>query len=217
MNGAQFRSLRESLGLPVSWIARVSGVAERQVRRWENDDSPIKDEALLLLVQMEGDAGQTRAALEQNVRENPDVPLYAYRDDEELWRDHKSYAKERIPATYYRAILQRVAESKAVPIYYIPTPVRIDNGEQQRAAKLRGRNFEKYYPAEMLDGPFERKELMIGFEPPHPRRPFGRLPFFLRDGLDEVLIYELVPGSTALSPNGLDVLASKYRLVVSAT
>lgn len=211
MNGAQFRTLRESLGLPVSWIARTSGVAERQVRRWENEDAPVKDDALLLLVQMQGEATQTRIELEQSVRENPDVPLYAYRDDDELWRDHPSYARDRIPASYYRAILQRVAEAKDVPIHYIPTPIEINEQSQEKASLLRGRNLERFYPALMLDGPFAGRELMIEFEPPHPRRPFGRMPFLPADGNGQTYIYELVPGSTTLSSNGYDVLASQYR------
>jgi len=44
MTGAEFRVIRDGLGLPTKWVARALGVSPRTVARWEAGESWIQPE-----------------------------------------------------------------------------------------------------------------------------------------------------------------------------
>lgn len=203
-----FKVLRESLGLPASWVASELGVLDRQVRRWEQGASDIPAAAWECLLAAYSDAAVTEQAILQRVRARPDAPLYSPRNDEELWRDLPGFKNTNLPASHYRAILARVATAQGVSLYYNPEPY-LETGARN-ALELRGANPQKYYPAYMEGGPFDGRTLSIEFEPPHPRRPFGRLPFYSDQLGSPTYHYVLAEDSVMLSENAYDVIECRY-------
>lgn len=53
LTAAEFKTVRESLGLSADWIAERVGVQVRTVRRWEDGTSPIPEDAWVALVRLE--------------------------------------------------------------------------------------------------------------------------------------------------------------------
>ena len=70
-----------------------------------------------------------------------------------------------------------------------PLPESVISGRPE----LRGQNLDKFYPAFMEGGPFDGRELSIEYEPPHPRMPFGKLPFISATPGAPSYHYDLVP------------------------
>lgn len=203
-----FKVLREGLGLPARWVASELGVLDRQVRRWEQGASDIPSGAWECLLSVYGDAAVTEQAILQRLRARPDAPLYSPRNDGELWRDLPGFKNTNLPASHYRAILARVAAAEGVSLHYNPEPLR--EAETREALEVRGANLEKYYPAHMEGGPFDGRTLSIEFEPPHPRRPFGRLPFHSDQPGAPSYHYVLVEDSVMLSDSSHDVVECRY-------
>lgn len=94
MTPAEFRTLRESLGLDVAACCRLFAVADRTVRRWDAGRLPIPEGVIRQLLDV--DAGfesiardAVRKALDEQARrgESPkDIALVRYRTDEDLAR-----------------------------------------------------------------------------------------------------------------------------------
>lgn len=114
MTPAAFTILRESLGLPIPWLAEQCGVGERTARYWGTGRSAIPDDAIHLLVDLEAVAAtaahQALVSIEQQIklhgRTAEPVLLVAYRTDAELWQYRPDM--EGLPAQFHRAILGRV-------------------------------------------------------------------------------------------------------------
>lgn len=129
MTPAELKTLRESLGLPVQWLAERAGVQRRSVEYWEFGRSRVPDDVAELLLQIDTQfAEATRHALavvdEQTAKQGhpPEtVRLYRYRDDEALW--HARPDMRGLPVTAHAALLARVrlellARGQAVAIEY---------------------------------------------------------------------------------------------------
>ena len=94
MTPAELKTMRESLGLPVQWLAERANVQRRTVEYWEAGRSKVPNDVSDLLLQIDTQfAEATRQALaavgEQTaVQGHPPetVRLYRYRDDAELWQ-----------------------------------------------------------------------------------------------------------------------------------
>lgn len=106
MSAAEFRVVRESLGLTTRWVAEFLEVAERTVHRWEGGQSPIPDGVRRTMRYVEGNTADAVAAKTETCRVNPTRPLLTYRTDAEYWAEHptRSY-----PASWHRALAARVA------------------------------------------------------------------------------------------------------------
>ncbi|OJW50289.1 MAG: hypothetical protein BGO63_11290 [Candidatus Accumulibacter sp. 66-26] len=97
MTGAEFKTLRESLNLPVSWVARQGGVRERTVSYWEASGAPVPQDMERLLLDVEQKLNQLATADAEG------IPLLRYRTDADLWK-HKPEMRP-LPATAYAAML----------------------------------------------------------------------------------------------------------------
>lgn len=53
MSAADFKSIRESLGLTAQWLADAVHVDQRTVRRWEDGDIPLRDDVVDVLLQLD--------------------------------------------------------------------------------------------------------------------------------------------------------------------
>ncbi|ART74478.1 hypothetical protein BTO20_38405 (plasmid) [Mycobacterium dioxanotrophicus] len=53
MTPADFKTIRESLGLSAQWLADAVGVDQRTVRRWEDGALPLRTDVVALLTQLD--------------------------------------------------------------------------------------------------------------------------------------------------------------------
>ena len=114
MTPAELKTIRESLGLPVQWLAERANVQRRTVEYWEAGRSPVPADVAELILQIDAQfAEATRQALavfdEQTARQGqpPEtVRLYRYRDDAELWAARPDM--RGLPVTAHAALLARV-------------------------------------------------------------------------------------------------------------
>lgn len=107
MSAAEFRCLREWLGLTTLWVAEHLGVAERTVHRWEAGVSrvpPGVSGELLRLSEI------TYDVLNRAVDELMDIPdpgIVTYRSDAD-YREH--HPEVDWPASWHRALCGRIGD-----------------------------------------------------------------------------------------------------------
>ncbi len=114
MNGATLKTIRESLGLPVAWLAQAGNVQERTVRYWETRLDDVPDDVRLLFEQLERVAADTverglfaiRAQIEAHGAPEEPLMLVRYQDGDDLARYQPDMAG--LPVTFHAAILARV-------------------------------------------------------------------------------------------------------------
>ncbi|MDI3315892.1 MAG: DUF1870 family protein [Mycobacterium sp.] len=118
MTPAEFRVIREYLGLSGPWLASALGVSDRTIRHWEAGKYPIPDGVRLAIEQMEDDAAR---AVEDGVRRLMDVPepaVITYATDEQFRSAHPEVT---YPASWHRAVVARIAhEVPGLVITYPP-------------------------------------------------------------------------------------------------
>ncbi len=107
MTAAEFRVVREYLGLTTRWLADRLGVQERTVQRWEAGASPIPDGVRLAIEQLEADTAQYVDQAVQALLDLPDPGLLTYRSDADY---HQHHPEQPWPASWHRATVARVAE-----------------------------------------------------------------------------------------------------------
>lgn len=101
MTAAEFRTVREYLGLTAEWVADQLGVALRTVRRWEHGHSPIPDGVRQQMEAWEADTARAVGIYVEQLLDLPEPGVIAARDDTEVpggW-----------PARWQRHVLARVA------------------------------------------------------------------------------------------------------------
>lgn len=120
MSDAEFRVLRESLGLTGDWLAGHLGVNPRTVRHWEQGkyEVPIGvGRSLRALEKETADlAKETAAELLEEYKTSPEEPaVVVYRSDE----DYLASGPEPVrTAAWHRAMVARVAQQAPVTITY---------------------------------------------------------------------------------------------------
>ena len=107
MTPAEFRVVREYLGLTGDWLAAELGVAGRTVRAWEAGKWPIPDGVREHIEQLEAHAADTVGEIidhyTDDVGDPTEVPLVTYRTDDECTHTGR-------PASWWRAVAARVAQ-----------------------------------------------------------------------------------------------------------
>lgn len=114
MSGAEFRMLREGLGLTTAWTAEHVGVAERTVHRWEAGKSPIPPMVGGTMVGIESWTAGLVAAAEEEFRQvkKPLRRMWTYRTDADLLVFHLGPAgPPNLPASWHRALCSTVLRS----------------------------------------------------------------------------------------------------------
>lgn len=115
MTGAEMKSLREYLGLPLGWVAEKMTVQRRSVEYWESGrHTPPKDAQALLrhcLEQLEQAVKNTIVVAEEQTAEMGQPPqgidLRRYKTEDALWAAQPSLTG--YPVTYHAAIVVRAA------------------------------------------------------------------------------------------------------------
>ena len=110
MTAAEFRCLRESLGLTRVQAADLLRVAERTVRRWELGEVAVPDGVTAEMWRIVTHTG--------NVRDEAltDPVVVVFRSDEDLWSARPSM--RGWPASWHRVIAARVAVETGARIVF---------------------------------------------------------------------------------------------------
>lgn len=106
MSAAEFRVVREWLGLTTRWLAEHLDVAERTVHRWESGQSPIPEGVERTMGYLEDQAADLVAVAVRACNDQRDPALLTYRTDEDY---HAHHPEQPWPATWHRAFVARVA------------------------------------------------------------------------------------------------------------
>lgn len=107
MNGAELKTLREALELPVSWCSGYFNVAERSWRFWESDKGNIPNEIITslqnLLSLMEITITESvNKVLDSKVKHHT---LCRFRTDNDLWAVLPDMKRFKLPVTFHARIL----------------------------------------------------------------------------------------------------------------
>jgi len=116
MTDAEFKVIREHLGLSAPWLAAHLGVSERTVRHWEQGRYPIPDGVRLELEDLEKHTGAFLDGVIPKILDMPEPGILTYRTDDEY---HAAQPEIDFPASWHRAVCARIAqEVPALSIAY---------------------------------------------------------------------------------------------------
>lgn len=116
MTDAEFKVVREYLGLTGDWLAAHLGVSPRTVRHWEQGKYAIPDGVRLALEELEQHTAEAVGQAVEQLMDLPDPGVITYRSDEEY---HAAHPEAQWPASWHRAVIARVAqEVPALSIAY---------------------------------------------------------------------------------------------------
>lgn len=107
MTPAEFKVVREFLGLTGDWLAAHLGVSPRTVRHWEQGKYAIPDGVRLAVEDLERRTGEFVSGIIEKLMDLPDPAVITYRDDAEYKAAHPD---AEFPASWHRAVVARVAQ-----------------------------------------------------------------------------------------------------------
>lgn len=118
MTDAEFKVVREHLGLTGDWLAEHLKVSPRTVRHWEAGKYPIPDGVRLALEDLDARTSEFVSAAIDKLMDIPEPAVLTYRNDAEY---HEAHPEIPFPASWHRAVVARVAqEVPGLPIAYPP-------------------------------------------------------------------------------------------------
>ncbi|UNZ20645.1 DUF1870 family protein [Streptomyces sp. 891-h] len=126
MTPAEFKVVREFLGLTGDWLAEHLGVSGRTVRHWEQGKYAIPDGVRLEIEDLERRTGEFVSGIIGKLMDLPDPGVITYRDDAEY---HAAHPEVPFPASWHRAVIARVAQE--VPALSIAYADAADRHEAQ--------------------------------------------------------------------------------------
>lgn len=127
MNPAEFRVVREFLGLTGDWLANHLGVSGRTVRHWEQGKYPIPDGVRLAIEELEQRTGDFVGGCVEKLMDLPEPVVVTYRSDDGY---HQANPGVDLPASWHRAVVARVAqEVPGLSITYGATEPITSDGE----------------------------------------------------------------------------------------
>lgn len=123
MTDAEFRVVREYLGLTGDWLAGHLGVSSRTIRHWEQGKYAIPDGIRLEIEDLERRTGEFVSGLIEKIMDIPDPVVITYRDDAQY---HAAHPDIPFPASWHRAVVARIAqEVPALSIAYADAADRV--------------------------------------------------------------------------------------------
>ncbi|MET9804675.1 DUF1870 family protein [Streptomyces sp. NPDC006368] len=124
MTAAEFKVIREFLGLTGDWLAGHLGVSPRTVRHWEAGKYAIPDGVRLAIEDLEQRTAVFIAGVVDELLDLPDPGVVTYRDDAEY---HAAVPDSPFPASWHRAVVARIAQE--VPALAIAYASDVADGE----------------------------------------------------------------------------------------
>lgn len=107
MSDAEFRCLREWLGLTTRWVADHLGVAERTVHRWEAGVSTVPAGVSAELLRLSEITYTALDGLVDQLLDLPEPGVITYRTDDDY---HRHHPEQDWPASWHRALCARLAD-----------------------------------------------------------------------------------------------------------
>jgi DNA-binding transcriptional regulator YiaG len=118
MTDAEFRVVREYLGLTEEWLATLLGVSSRTVHHWQEGKFAIPDGVRLAVEHLQDQTGVFVGGGILRAIEQPSV--LTYRTDAEY---HAAHPEQSWPASWHRAAVGQIAEGvPSVTIAYAELP-----------------------------------------------------------------------------------------------
>lgn len=108
MTAAEFRTVREWLGLTGDALAAWLGVNPRSARRWEQGEQPIPDGVRLNIEELEAHTAKNVTAAVSQLMDAPEPTAVVYRDDETFWAAHPE--ARPLTAQWHRRVIARAAQ-----------------------------------------------------------------------------------------------------------
>ncbi|MEY8205484.1 MAG: DUF1870 family protein [Bermanella sp.] len=110
MHPAEFKTLREALGLSISTLVKVIDVDERTLRKWESGKKKLPQGVIDSLVAVDtlvnNSADQLFSRLQATAQDS--VVLHRFIDEEDLLTAHPEF--EGLPMSTYGVVLSRVKQ-----------------------------------------------------------------------------------------------------------
>lgn len=114
MTNAELKTLRESLGLPLQWVADQAHVRLRTAQYWEQGRNPVPGDVAQMMRRVDAHlwdivaqaVAQVKAAADEAGSLPGQIDLVRYRTDADLWRYQPDFAP--LPATCHGMMLSRV-------------------------------------------------------------------------------------------------------------
>lgn len=106
MTEAEFRVVREFLGLTPEWLSAHLGVSARTVRHWEAGRYTIPDGVRMELEDLEVRTAEFIGGVVPQLMDLPDPGVITYRSDEEY---REAHPETPFPASWHRAVVARLA------------------------------------------------------------------------------------------------------------
>lgn len=107
MTDAEFKTIREFLGLTGDWLAAHLCVDPRTIRHWEAGKYPIPDGVRIEIERMEEATAAFIGNVVDALMDMPDPGVIVYRNDAEY---HAAHPEIDFPASWHRAAVARVAQ-----------------------------------------------------------------------------------------------------------
>ena len=107
MTDAEFRVVRDFLGLTGEWLAGHLGVSSRTVRHWEQGKFAIPDGVRLEFEDLEAGTGVFVSGVIEKLQGIPEPGVITYRSDTEY---HAAHPEIPFPASWHRAAVARIAQ-----------------------------------------------------------------------------------------------------------
>ncbi|MFJ5099395.1 helix-turn-helix transcriptional regulator [Streptomyces sp. NPDC088557] len=118
MTDAEFRVVREFLGLTPEWLAEHLNVSNRTIRHWEAGTYAIPDGVRLEMESLGEHAAGVVGGVVAQLLDVPDPGVLTYRTDAEYRAAHPEAG---LPASWHRAVVARVAqEVPGLAVAYTP-------------------------------------------------------------------------------------------------
>lgn len=112
MSPAEFKTLREYLGLTITWVAERAGVGVRTVQYWESGRSKVPADVINMLTALDSNAERAvsealKLAMAMTADQRPErIVLLRYLTDADLHRYRPDMTG--LPTTAHAALLARV-------------------------------------------------------------------------------------------------------------
>lgn len=107
MTPAEFKVVREFLGLSGDWLAAYLNVSPRIVRYWEQGKYRIPDGVRLAVEELEQRTATVVSGMVDMIMGVPDPVVVTYRTDADY---HAAHPDNGFPASWHRAVVARVAQ-----------------------------------------------------------------------------------------------------------
>jgi len=110
MSAAEFKTLREAVGLSISTLVKVIDVDERSIRKWESGKKKVPQDVFEKVVAIDQLITDTANAEIEKFKQAPtdSVVLYRFIDEDDLHEQHSEF--EGLPIMSYGAMIYRLRQ-----------------------------------------------------------------------------------------------------------